>query len=553
MTSAFERTSTSGGFSRRGFLGLSFASLGAFALAACSTGGTSVGAGGTVEDIRALLPDYNPFTLAEPAFPSVDGSTAGFTEWPKPLADGTTRKPGNGSTFTAIAAVYSIIPPSVDSNSYYQALNDAIGARIELQPSDSGEYEAKLQAVLASPRDVPDWVVIPSSLALPRFDQAVDALFEDLTPFLAGDAVEDYPNLANITTDTWRYCVFNGKLMALPFPAELIGSQMYFRLDIFEELGLAQPTNADELFDVAQALTDPGAGRWGVNDIFENGLDQVFRIPQTFSYSGGELLGRLETEEYRLAIEFLQRLVDAGVVHPNAAAANGNPKERFEAGQVGITVDGLGGWRSATRRFAPVNPDYHQAAAVPFAHDGGEPVVWKANPANMNSFIKKSDDKERIKEQLRIADWLASPFGSKEWVLANFGVEGEHWDPDPATGAPVSNENGLKFLSAGYRYLASPNTVDATVAYPGYVEEFTTWMKNAVKYVKEGDFWGQRILEPARFNSLKTLTDDFEADVLGGRATAADLDRVIENWRSQGGDELRDFYADAAETLGIQQ
>jgi putative aldouronate transport system substrate-binding protein len=553
MTSAFERSTTPTGFSRRGFLGLSFASLGAFALAACSTGGGGVAGAGGAGEIRALLPDYIPFTIAEPTFPSVDGSTAGYTEWPAQLADATSQKPGKGSTFTAIAAVYSIIPPSVDSNSYYQALNDALGARIELQPSDSGEYEAKLQAILASPRDVPDWVAIPSSTTLPRFDQAVDALFEDLTPFLAGEAVKDYPNLANITTDTWRYCVFNGKLMALPFPAELIGSQLYFRVDILDELGLAQPTSADELFEVAQVLTDPGAGRWAANDIFENGLDQVFRVPQTFSYADGELLGRLETEEYRLAIAFQQRLVESGLVHPNAAASNGNPKERFEAGQVGITVDGLGGWRSATRRLAPVDPEYRQAAATPFAHDGGDPVVWKANPANMNSFIKKSDDKERIREQLRIADWLASPFGSKEWVLANFGVEGEHWDPDPATGAPVSNENGLKFLSSGYRYLTSPNTVDATVAYPDYVDEFTTWMTNAVKYVKEGDFWGQRILEPAQFNSLKTLTDDFEADVLGGRATVDDLDGVIENWRAQGGDQLRDFYAETAESLGIQQ
>lgn len=538
--------------SRRTFLAGAAATAGGFALAGCGSPGGAGGAGPAVSaDLGAVLPEYVPLQLVPPTYPSVNGSTPGFTEFPDTLAKGTSRTPGSGSSFTAICAVYSLIPPALGQNSYYGAMNDALGATVELQPSDSGEYEAKLQAVLASPRDVPDWVSIPSSFNLPRFDQAVDALFQDLTPFLAGDRVRAYPNLANITTDTWRYCVFNGKLVALPFPAELIGSQIYYRLDLFDELGLSQPRNADELLDVAVALTDPSRGRWGMNDVFESGLDQVFRVPETFAFRDGALVHRVESDEYRQAIEFTQRLFDAGVFHPDALADGGNPKQRFESGHVGITVDGLGGWRSAARRLSPVNPTYHQVAAMPLAHDGGTPVIWKANPANMNSFIKKTDDTARVEEMLRIADWLASPFGTQEWVLANYGVRGEHWDPDPATGAPVSNENGLRFLSAGYRYLTSPNTVDATIAYPDYVKEFTDWMSAATQFVQPGTFWGQRILEPARFNSLQLLLTDFEADVLRGRKPASELDAVIAQWRSQGGDDLREFYAGAAQTLGI--
>jgi putative aldouronate transport system substrate-binding protein len=541
-----------GAFGRRTFLAGLSAAAGALALPACgSPTGASGASGGIVGDLAGILPDYVPLELVSPTYPSVNGSTAGFTEFPDTLAKGTSRVPGNGSSFSAICAVYSLIPPALGQNSYYAAVNDALGATVALQPSDSGEYEAKLQAVLASPRDVPDWVVVPSAYNLPRFDQAVDAIFEDLTPFLAGDKVRAYPNLANITTDTWRYCVFNGKLVSLPFPAELIGSQMYYRLDIFEQLGLAQPTSAEELLQVAVALTDPAGGRWGLNDVFENGIDQVFRVPETFTFRDGALVHRVESDEYRQALEFTQRLFEAGVFHPDALAEGGNPKQRFESGQVGISVDGLGGWRSAARRLTPVDPTYHQVAARPFAHDGGTPVIWKANPANMNSFIKKTDDPARVEEMLRIADWLASPFGTEEWVLANYGVRGEHWDPDPATGAPVSNENGLRYLSAGYRYLCSPNTVDATIAYPSYVEEFTTWMAEATRFVQPGTFWGQRILEPARFNSLQTLATDFEADVLRGRKPASELDALIAEWRSRGGDELRDFYGQAAETLGI--
>ena len=39
---------------------------------------------------------------------------------------------------------------------------------------------------------------------------------------------------------------------------------------------------------------------------------------------------------------------------------------------------------------------------------------------------KVGKDKERVKELLRVIDYLAAPFGCEEWVFLNYGHEGVH-------------------------------------------------------------------------------------------------------------------------------
>src|SRR3569833_2630979 len=48
----------------------------------------------------------------------------------------------------------------------------------------------------------------------------------DLTPFLAGDGVKDYPNLAAIPTHCWKNagCAYQGKLYMIPFQRTLAGN-----------------------------------------------------------------------------------------------------------------------------------------------------------------------------------------------------------------------------------------------------------------------------------------------------------------------------------------
>ena len=70
-------------------------------------------------------------------------------------------------------------------------------------------------------RDVPDLLCVPGweMAKLPRFTDAVKALFEDLTDYLAGRrGRRPYPMLATFPTGAWRNAIWNERLMAVPEP-----------------------------------------------------------------------------------------------------------------------------------------------------------------------------------------------------------------------------------------------------------------------------------------------------------------------------------------------
>jgi len=534
-----------GGHSRRTFLTLVGAGVvGSAALAGCRTGGSGSDAPSSSAGVASddVLPAYLPLDYVEPDFPSVNGSTAGFTTIPSELVQAYETPPGSGSTFTAMTPLWGAIPPTV-GNQYYDAVNAAIGSTIEFQISDGNTYGDKLAAVLASADDVPDWVCIPTWNIPPRFDQAVESLFEDLTPFLAGDAVRSYPHLANIPTDVWRFCVFDGKLKALPFPGEIITDAIFYRDDVFEEEGITElPTTAEELLELCAELTN--GRRWAANDLWNAATLIHGVVPKWRIEDDGTLTHRIETEEYRAALEWNARLFAQGSVHPDAVADNsGDAKARFESGQVLISSDGVGGWHEALARQLGSNPTYSQRPFPPFAADGGTPVLWKGNPANILSFIKATDDKDKVAEMLAVADFLAAPFGTTEYALINYGVEGVHYETDDQ-GLPVPTELAATELQPTYVFLADPPVVNAKVQYPGFVEAFCTWMADAAQYVQDPAFFGMQITEPNRFGSLNQPIEDLEKDISRGRRSIDDLDAAIETWRSSGGEELRQFYQD---------
>ncbi|OCI31617.1 type 2 periplasmic-binding domain-containing protein [Oerskovia enterophila] len=537
-----------GTLNRRSFLGLLGAGIAVVGvpslLSSCSTAGAGVNAATAGKVSAGVLPGYFPVEYVSPDFPSVNGSTAGYASIPKELVKAYPKPPGSGGTYTAMTPLWGTIPPT-KGNQYFDAVNEASGTTLAFQISDGNTYGDKLAAVLASAKDVPDWVSIPSWNVPPRFGQAVDALFEDLTPFLAGDAVKKYPNLANISTDTWKFCVFNDKLYALPFPGEIITDATFYRADVFDELGItAQPTNAQELLDLAKEVTDPAAKRWGANDLWVTAT-QMYSVPPKWKVDdAGKLVHRVETDEYRAALEWQSKLYAQGSVHPDAVADNsGDAKQRFESGQVLISSDGLGGWHEALGRNLPINAAYSQLPFAPFAADGGKATLFKGNPANIFSFLKKNSDKAKIEELLTVANFLASPFGTEEFALINYGVEGVHYDLDE-NNLPVSTDRAATELQPTFIFLTDPPVVNAKVQYPGFVEAFCTWMADAAKTTVDPVFYGQQITEPNQYASIAQPFEDLEKDIARGRKSMTDLDAAITTWKSAGGDELRAFYQD---------
>ena len=514
-------------------------------LTGCSTSspnGAATGGGAGAGAIGDVIPKYIPVEFVKPDFPSVKGSVPGYVTLPKKLVQSVAKAPGSGATFKAMTPLWGTIPSS-KGNKYYEAVNGLLGSTIEFQITDGNTYGDKLATVLASAKDVPDWVCIPTWNLPPRFgSEIVGNVFQDLTPYLAGDKVKEYPNLANIPSDAWKFCVFNGKLYGLPFPGGILNDAIFYRKDLIERMGITVDVKSgDDLLALALELTDKAAGRWGADDLWTPATI-IHSVPPKWKLDGGKLVHRFESDEYRAALEWNAKLFASGAVHPDAVAGQtGDAKKRFQSGRTLIMGDGLGGWNEALRDNLASNPSYWQQPFDYFAADGGKPVLFKGNPTNIFSFLKKTDDEGRISELLALANVLAAPFGTTECDVITNGVEGVHYTKDSA-GLPVPTPLAATELQPTYIFLVDGPVSETHVQYPGFVEAISTWQAKAVEYVSEPVFFGQQISEPQQFGSLAQPFVDLELDISRGRKSLSDLDAAVTTWKAAGGEELRAFY-----------
>ena len=527
--------------SRRALLGALGVSAAFPALAACGSSDPKEQAADDVAaNAEVELPTYIEQTAVEPDIPGQNGSTPGYTTYPQDLPETVEGPPGSGSTFTLMVPTWSAVKSNL-SNAYTQALDEALGATLEYQMTTGNDYRDKQAAVFASPDDVADWVSVFGWNPPARFDQAVESVFQDLTPFIGGDKISKWKNLANLPTAAWQFGVFKGKLYGIPVPGEIVTDAIFYRGDIFEELGLEAPTNAEEFLAVCEEITDPGANRWATNDMNTGAPNLMFGAPPDWRIDDGKLVYRWETQEYRDALEFQIQLFEKGLVHPDVAADTGDAKQRFESGQVAIHYDGVGAWGESTKRVQASNPDYRQVPMSGLSASGGDPIRYKGSAANFFSFLKKSDDTARIEELLGIANYLAAPFGTKEWETVNFGVEGTHFERGEG-GTPEATEA----LSEEHPGVLSTLVTGPVAKYdftdPDHVKEYCEWMAGETQYMVEGPFYGQQVPKPAEYASLDQPMYDLEKDIVRGRKTMDDFDAAVETWRSNGGDRMREYY-----------
>ncbi|GIH89612.1 extracellular solute-binding protein [Planobispora siamensis] len=544
--------------SRRGFLGLvglsAVAVAGGGLLGACSAPtGTRPGSGGATaaaaDKLTSLTPTYTAFPGVKPdlpgtvsTLPGVPDVSGGFTRYPATPTAALTQKAGKGGTYKAMTPLWGPPPPGLADNSYFQAANADIGATVEFQITDGTVYVDKAIARLAA-GDIPDIMVIPSWEIdkMADFNTAVDKAFEDLTPYLQGDKVKPYPLLANLPTAAWQWSVWNGKLMAVPFPTEPYPFALLYRKDLFDKNGWnTNPKTADELFELGKEITDAKAKRWAFGSIHEM-MWPTFRIPQEWRYENGKLVHKYETPEFELMLAFMQKVFKEELVHPSVVSSKGaNEKDLMAAGQILVYRDGLGGWKELLQQHRGKNPDFAMGAFPVFAHDGGTPLMYHGTAAGIFTFVKKGLPKEKVEEILSILNWCAAPFGTREYELSNFGVEGKHFKRGD-NGIPELTDLGRKEVAYTYGFLGGrPLYVDWP--YPDAVKLNVEWQNASFQYLEKGPFDGIRVQRPSKYSGLQVPTEDKFTDIMRGRRPVSDAKQIVSEWQRDGGNEARDFY-----------
>ena len=474
--------------------------------------------------------------------------------------------PGNkGSKVSAYVINYDPPSPPRESNKYWQELEKRLGVTYDVIQSPAATYQEKTTALIAG-GDLPDLVFL-DTVGAPDLNKAIlQGAFADLSSFLTGDALKDYPNLAAFAPVLWKNVSLNKKIYGVPRPRFLANNAMYFRQDWADKVGFSTQKNADDVFNMFVAMSknhpDGGTGTtFGLSSSAPRpqfGIDilkGMFRAPNEWRLNpDGTLTRDYETDEYRQTVDFARRLWAAGGYHPDSTNLSTNQnKDLMAGGKIGAYNDGLAGLMGAgvRGRARTVNPNSVVTGWAPPAFDGGKPVYNKYIGFFGFTAIsaKAAKDKERVKELLRIVNYFASPFGSEENIFLSRGIEGTHYTVQNNSlvindlgKAEIGINSGVQGVIVG---LTNPPPVafyDPPSDGTDMQKIQTTLLANAI----DSAVWGfYSPTNSSKGAELAQLQADALTAVVTGRDPMSAWDTFLKDWRARGGDQIRKEYQDA--------
>jgi putative aldouronate transport system substrate-binding protein len=548
-------------FTRRGFVTASAGVAGAIAamplLSACGNAASSKGGVTTAKGLDAILPDYVPLTDGPtPDIPSVVGangaiSDPGFLNYPSNLVKTVSKVPGAGGSYSAIIPLWGSIPSA--NSAYDKALNSALGANLSVNPANGNNYATTLPTLVAGNK-LPDWINIPSwNNGNANTGELTVERFADLTPYLSGANVRKYPNLAAIPTGGWQSAAWEDKIYGFPCwtTGEPFAGLLYYRGDLFAKKGISASsvTTADDLYSLGAELTSKAAGVYAF-DILWASVQQIFKAPPNGSgefiiSDDKKVLTAYDAPEFTEALAYAYKLAKSGYVHPNALGGDTNDaKQRFWSGQVLTTFDGTGAWDAADATSGQgSNSSYVRSGFNVFSSDGSTPTIAMGSSSGLTSYLSKSLSPTQIEEILEIANYLAAPYGSYEYTLINYGVEGVDYNLN--SGVPTYTKQGDNEADmAIYQQLVTPQAAVTNSGFSDVTKAYCAWSADAVKYAYKPTFWNMNITVPAQYTTISGMTEvvDIVTQVTYGTKTVADFQTTLKNWKSSGGQKMLDWY-----------
>ncbi|MGX7674027.1 extracellular solute-binding protein [Plantactinospora sp. DSM 117369] len=511
--------------------------------------GCGDGSGGDVGNAGKDLapwPAYLPFAGPPPDAPGDEtGVQPLYLTYPKQVVRSVSDTVGDGSDVTALVVTYGAPPRPVEANRYWQAINKALNVNLKIIVVPDAEYGQKMTTLMASGDDLPD-IIMFTNLTLPRAAEFIQARCADLSDLVGGDAVRDYPNLANIPTRTWQGMGrINGRIYGVPLERPVPGNSLFVNRTALHQAGV--PKDWDVEGYVAATTKVTGGRRWGIagsKSLF-GGLGAVtyhagsMGAPNGWRVDDGTFVSTLTTPQFAEALGVMRRLAEAGAYHPDTLTLSATDLQTFwYNGTVVSITDGFG--TVALSNISKIDRRFEFDLGRPY---GPNPTPWRGNSLfGYVTFKKASTD--RVRMLLRITNYLSAPFGTAEFELANYGVEGVHHTKD-AGGIrttelyKVENSTNLpvKYLGVAPAVLYLPGFPEAArAAYEWEKEVLPTSVANPEVGLRSAAVSSKG----AELNRI--VGDAVSAIVFGRRPVSAWTDAVTQ-WRQAGGDKVAEELA----------
>ena len=271
----------------------------------------------------AAFPTYLPVTLPTPPdYHSPDPRvTDGFDTYPtNPAKSWNKPAPGHGQHRQHVHRLVLPSPDALRSESHVaRGQQTAQCQRADVDGHRRRLSRSRSRRVLADTSNLPDIIHIYNGIgAAPSLPDFFKAQCADLTPYLAGDAAKDYPNLAAIPTYAWEnsICAIDGRLYQWPIHRYLPLQGIYKNSDVYDAAFGADyvPRDIDDFTRMLKQVNDPAHNQWAMGNVptaaFNFGMygySAIFGAPNNWSLdSSGKLTKDMETEEFKATIGWMR-------------------------------------------------------------------------------------------------------------------------------------------------------------------------------------------------------------------------------------------------------
>jgi putative aldouronate transport system substrate-binding protein len=510
------------------------------AVGATNAGAAAGGAG-------SALPSSIPARAATPDLPPpVAGVDAGYLAYPRNPIASVGDTPGRGGTVTILTWQYTPPIAALDQNTALQELNKRLGAEVHLTLAPLADYPQRLATLMAG-NDLPDAMYFNATRTTAGLAQFLKTKCADLTPYLAGDAIKDYPNLAALPTESWKGALYGGSLYGVPVVYSKLFRVLWTHQELLDQAGVGMPKDTDDFKRILQQVTNPQAGQWGLAVDPGQGLGIAFGLegmwfgaPNNWSVdAGGKLSKDRETDAYKAAVAYTRELYADGLFHPNSVTGNNTQgKIDFAGRKVVFRWDGAASSVQFWDQSAAADPPGKLRIAPPFSAPGTRPT-YPLGLSQMGFSALKQAGPDRIREVLRILNFLAAPFGTQEHLLINYGLPGVHHTLD-ANGNPILTDKGIAEITPSWSFVVRPTPV---LFDPKSADFARVLQADQVPNIQAG------LADPtlglySETESTKGATAeqpflDGLTDVVLGRRPLTDYDQLVRDWQNAGGNQIR--------------
>jgi putative aldouronate transport system substrate-binding protein len=530
----------------------SLAASPAASASAAASGGTSTAtkAGGVT------LPTHIAIQGPQPDVPgSADGNIDPvYKVYPKTTFKSVKQTPGDGTDVSIMSWSGGAPPAPIDQNAAWRAISKDANVNFKLTFVPFADYyTAKLATTIAG-GDLPDMLSIindPTIVLLPEF---FDQKCTDLTPYLSGDAVKDYPNLAALPTRPWTTTVFNGKIYGVPQPLRPFFWWHWVHQELLDQTGLQQPNDAQDWKKQLQQLTNPQKKTWGTGveggpqyafGVVNGLMTSIFKAPNNWSVdpATGKFTAAQETDQFKAAVAFTQELYKAGVFDPDGTGWNTlSARDAFIARTLAYRFDGLDA--NYYLQGPKLDPPANVQVVQPFSNDGSKPVYYFGRPNFGFMVIKKGTSDARVKMLLRVLDYLAAPFGSDEYTLIHYGVKDVDYKLDDK-GNPQATDKGRADV-VPFNTIVGPTPILYTPLSADKQVQYQTSEKALYAAGLEDASVGLYSRTYATKNTLmvRNFGDGLNA-IIQGQRPLADYDQLVKDWLAGGGSQAKTEYQQA--------